>query len=299
MLSSTNVVMTVLCILLSNIAFSGTMGSLDNTSLYSIYAGLGGGYNAVAVNNKLYAFGVSNTYTGSTLTTYGSAGGYSNPLPSSQTTFAPEVQIGFNRFLTGRKDYWGMKASYQFLNAHAVTYNVPIAQYGAYIDAGTGLLKSSTFAGKVVAESTQVNTNHQINLFALAGHSFNNFDLYLGAGPTIFGMQSKIENAFPFANIDGESVSQSDYPVSYSKTMWIGGGVAQLGLMYHFGNFWFFDVNYTYAAAPSNTVRNPIQTIGKKPVASESSTGTLFVNSAQSIAIQTVAITVNKAFAAW
>ena len=61
----------------------------------------------------------------------------------------------------------GIKAIYQFLNGQAVTYNAPISQYGAYVNAGTGLLQSSDFAGNVVVESAQVIANHQINLFAL------------------------------------------------------------------------------------------------------------------------------------
>lgn len=285
------------CAIFSGFAISGTMRAENNMSTAGVYVGLGGTYNSVAVNNKLYAFGTSNTYTNDVLTTYGSAGGYSNSLPSTHSMFSPQVQVGFNRFFTDRRDYWGIKSTYQFLNAHAVTYNVPIAQYGAYVDAGTGLLKSSAFAGNVVAESTQVSTNHQINLFALVGHVFDKFNLYLGAGPTVFGMQSKIENAFPFANIDGISTSQSDFPISYSRSMWSWGGGAQLGMTYQFSPSWFVDFNYTYAAASSRWVTNPVDNIGKKPVAGVSSTGILYANSSQSVSTQAFAIAVNKSFA--
>ena len=284
------------CALFSGVVFSGTMGEIASQGPNNLYVGLGGGYNSVTVNNKLYAFGTSNTYANGSLTTYGSAGGYSTQLPNTVATFSPQAQLGYSQYFEGRKEYWGVKAIYQFLNAQAVTYNVPIAQYGAYVNAGTGLLQSSTFAGNVVAETAQVIANHQINLFALVGHSFNNFDLYLGAGPSVFGMQSKITNAFPFANIDGVSTSQSDYPISYSKTMWVWGGGAQLGMTYHIAPTWFLDFNYTAIGTAHNTVSNPFRAIGKKPVAGISSTGTLFANSSQSLSTQTFSITVNKTF---
>ena len=281
-------------------AFAGTMGPINDDAAQNYYIGLGGSYNSITMNNKLYAFGISNTYVNSALTTYGAAGGNSNQLPSVQSTFAPQVQAGVQKYLTGRKDYWGAKVLYQFLNGHAVTYNVPIAQYGSYVDAGTGRLQSSEFAGNVVAESAQVITNHQLDFFALIGHSFKHSDLYFGAGPTLFGMQSKINNAFPFANIDGVSTSQSETPISYSKTMWTWGGGAQLGMTYHFSSSWFLDLNYTYAATASNTVKNPLLPIGKKPITAGGNTtysnGVLNANSSQAVAVQTLALTVNKKF---
>ncbi len=283
------------CALSTGIAFSGTMGPIGE-STRSVYVGLGGGFNSISVNNKLYAFGISNTFQSGAPTYSGAAEGYSNQLPNVQTTFSPQVQVGFQNYFPGRKEYWGLKGTYQFLNGHAVAYNTPIAQYGAYVNLGTGGLASSAFAGNVLPESAQVTTNHQINLLALMGHSFSSSDLYIGAGPTLLGMQSKIFNAFPFANIDGVTTSQSDLPVSYSRTMWVVGGAGQLGMTYHFSPTWFLDFNYTYGATPYKTVKNPLKSIGKRPVGTSSSTGVLVVNSSQSVAVQTFAITVNKTF---
>ncbi len=107
-------------------------------------------------------------------------------------------------------------------------------------------------------------------------------------------MQSKINKAFPFANIDGVSIAQSDYPISYSNTMWVWGGGAQLGMTYRFSPTWFLDFNYTAIDTGNNTIKNPVLPIGKKPVAGISSTGTLFANSSQSLVVQTFSVTVNR-----
>lgn len=284
------------CALFSVSAISGTMGPVAAEIEHPFYAGLGGSYNSITMNNKLYAFGISNTYTSGVLSTYGSAAGYSNQLPSTQTTFAPQVQAGYQKHFSGRKEFWGFKTIYQFLNAHNINQDIPIAQYGSYTNAGTGLLQSSPFAGNVVAESAEVITNHQLNFFALMGHSFKHSDIYLGAGPSLFGMQSKINKAWPYANIDGISTAQSDYPISYSKTMWVWGGGAQLGATYHLTPSWFLDFNYSYAATSFNTIKNPILPIGKRAVATVSSSGILYANSSQSPAVQSLAVTINKKF---
>lgn len=281
--------------LFCSMAFAGTLGTYNDAANYHVYAGLGGGYNSIAVDSQLYALSTLNTYNLGILQTFGSTSGYSNPLTSSDSLFSPQVQLGFHTFFTDR-NYWGVKASYQFLNGHAVTYDVPIAQYGTYLNANTGFLSSNTFAGYVLAESTEVNTNHQMNLFALIGHSFDNCNLYLGAGPTVFGVQSKINDALSYTNMNGVMTLTSDYPVSYSKSLWSWGGGAQLGMTYYFSSSWFLDFNYTYAATPSTTINNSLYAVSKRPIFGVSSTGTLDVNTTQSLSVQAFAVTANKTF---
>lgn len=93
------------CALFSGFVFSGTMG-VASEEPGGFYAGLGGSYNSITVNNKLYAFGTSNTYSSGVLATYGSAGGYSNQLPNTIATFSPQAQLGYSQYFAGKKNYW-------------------------------------------------------------------------------------------------------------------------------------------------------------------------------------------------
>lgn len=275
-------------------AFSGTMGHSIPCPSSQIYLGLGAGYNTLAVNHQLYAYGENQSFNANgALTSYGHAGGDSNELPSTNNTFSPQAQIGYRKYFGQSNFFWSVKGFYQYLNARAVTYNFPIAQSGDFVDVGSSV-PSNNFSGNVIVESSQINTNHQFNLFSLVGYSFGPHKLYLGAGPSLFAMQSKINRALPFADLDGVRTSESNFPISYSNTMWIWGGGAQLGISYELGSNWFLDFNYSAIGTSSNTLKNPTKPIIKTSANAKTTIGTLLINPTQSLLLQTFAITLNR-----
>jgi hypothetical protein len=269
-------------------------GCVCSSKPFHFYAGLGGGYNSLAMTQQLYAYGENQSFnTNGSLTSYGHAGGYSNELPNNINTFSPQAQLGIGRYLGKSRFFLGCKAVYQYLNARAVTNDFPISQSGNFVDVASGV-PSNNFSGNVVVESSQLNTNHQFNFFAVFGYSFSFWHAYLAAGPSIFAMQSKINHALPFADLDGVRTTESNYAISYSNTMWVWGGGAQLGMRYQFSQNWFLDFNYSAIGTGNNTINNPKQPIIKTTNTGKTTIGTLFINPTQSLMFQTFAITINR-----
>jgi hypothetical protein len=60
--------------------------------------------------------------------------------------------------------------------------------------------------------------NHEMALMPFIGRSFGNSHLYLGAGPALFGTQSKIIDATGFAEIHGTDLDVTGAPVNLSSS---------------------------------------------------------------------------------
>ena len=89
-------------------AFSGTMGHSVLCQTSQIYVGLGAGYNTLALNHQLYAYGENQSFNANgALTSYGQAGGYSNELPSTINTFSPQAQVGYSKYFGQSSYFWG------------------------------------------------------------------------------------------------------------------------------------------------------------------------------------------------
>lgn len=192
--------------------------------------------------------------------------------------------------------FWGGKFSYQYLDVTLSNNDTTIAQSGGFVSTGAAAtLPSSPFTGNYVVQSVQTSVNHDLLLLAFFGNSFKHSDIYLGVGPSLFGMQNKIYNVTGYANLEGVTTNISGAPANFSKTMWVWGGAAQLGAAYHVDPTWFFDFNYTYAITARDTVKysapfTNVTEIGNTQV------GTSYIHSAQHVVVQSVVISINKAF---
>ena len=150
------------------------------------------------------------------------------------------------------------------------------------------------FTGNYVVESVQTAVNHELLLLGYIGHAFSSCKVYLGAGPALFGMDSKINNIVGHADyvVKGQNISGS--PAYLSKSFWEWGGAGQIGLTYSFSPSWFLDFNYTYAATGTNTIKyvSPFT----NTIAGQNTVGTSYINPTQQIAVQSFVVSVNKTF---
>jgi len=280
----------------SGLAVAGGMGSSESKG--NVFIGLGGSYNSVALaNQKLYGKGVSQTFDRDGIhIDDGSAAGYSVPFNNDKNKLAPQVQTGYFKHFMDSALFWGGKFSYQYLDVTFSNDNMTIAQSGGFINTSTTEnLPSSPFTGNYVVQSVQTSVNHDLLLLAFVGNSFKQSDIYLGVGPSVFGMQNKIYNLTGYADLEGVTTNISGAPANFSKTMWVWGGAAQLGAAYHISPTWVFDFNYTYAITARDTVKysapfTNVTEVGNTQI------GTSFIHSAQHIVVQSVMFSVNKVF---
>jgi hypothetical protein len=70
---------------------------------------------AAANTPMVYAVGISNVYNGTTLVAYGHAEGPANPFHDTQSTLAPEAQVGYFGRFADSSWLWGVKFQYKYL----------------------------------------------------------------------------------------------------------------------------------------------------------------------------------------
>jgi hypothetical protein len=128
----------------------------------------------------------------------------------------------------------------------------------------------------------------------LIGRSFANSNIYIGAGPVLFGTDTDINGATGFAALDGAHFDITGMPTNFSSSDWMWGGAAQIGMTYYLDASWFLDFNYTFA------MTREYSTDYSAPFASAADgytdTGTLFVTTRQRVTSQAFAISINKQF---
>ncbi len=289
-------VCTALCLLIfPNLAFAADLGlpAAPDMANGGFFFGLGGSAGSVAFDQHLYAAGVSNVYSGATLVAYGEAGGPADPFHDNQFTLAPQAQVGYLSHFSGSNWLWGVKFLYQYFGTTATDQNVVSPQSGSFTNTGSAPADTS-FTGNVVIRSSQTSIDHELALMPFIGHSFMNGFAYLGAGPVLFGTQSKLYGATGYADINGTHVDITGTADNFANSTWMWGGAAQIGMTYYLDRTWFLDVNYTYAVTAQYTNNN------SAPFSSASDgytdTGTLYISASQRVTMQALAISINKAF---
>lgn len=257
------------------------------------FVGLGGSYNSVKFDQKVFASGVSNVYSGSTLVASGQAGGPANPFHSTQSTFAPVAQLGYMRNLPCSNWLWGTKFSYKYLGINFTEQNINSPQYGSFTNTSAAPV-DTTFTGHVIIGSAQTAVNHELALIPFVGRSFDRSYIYLGAGPVVFGTQSNIYQVTGFADINGTHVDITGTPVNYTNSRWMWGGAAQIGLNYYLGASWFLDFSYSYLVTAKYTNSN--SSLFASMTQGYTDTGTLYVNATQRVTAQSFIVSINKSF---
>lgn len=282
-----------LCTLvLSSAAFAGEMGEASAPEKHYFF-GLGGAYNGANLDRQtIYGKGVNSAYLNGVLQSQGSAAGNSSPFYQNESVFSPHAQLGYMQNFKNGSDFWGAKFSYDYLDAHFSNNPMTIPQAGSNNNVQTQTI--TYFTGNYLVESVQTSINHELLLVGFIGHSFKSCNVYLGAGPALFGMDSRINNIVGHADyvVRGENISGA--PAYLSTSTWEWGGVGQVGLTYAISPTWFVDFNYTYAGTARNTLKyvSPFTNL----IAGQNTAGTSYINPSQQIAVQTVSVSINKAF---
>ena len=255
----------------------------------SWFVGLGGSINSVNFDQDMFASGVGNVYKGGTLVATGGAGGPANPRQSTELTFAPAVQLGYLARFAANDWLWGAKFLYKYPAAVATTPDID-PQSGAL----TTIYGPDSFTGHVAIGSYRTRLNHEIAFMPIIGHSFARTYVYLGAGPALFGTETKIDNATGFADYNGTRTNVTGTPDNFASSQWVWGGAAQIGLAYYLNQDWFLDLNYTYARS-AKFASNFSAPFTHTPVGYQVN-GTLFVSPSQRVTDQSFTASINRAF---
>ena len=269
------------------------MGAASAVPDKHYFIGIGGNYNSVSLEKQtIYGKGINSAYLGSILTTSGSALGTSSPFYQNESIFSPHAQIGYFKYFENKINFWGAKFSYDYLNAHLSDKDMTIPQAGSNYNYSTQ--ETTYFTGNYLVESVQTSINHELLLLAFIGHSFENSRMYLGIGPSLFGMSSNVNHLVGHADYvtQGEVISGS--PAYLAKSIWQWGGAAQIGFTYSLSSSWFIDLNYTYAATARNTIKyvSPFTNV----IGPYNTAGTSYINPSQQIAVQSFGVSINKIF---
>lgn len=277
----------------STLTFAGDMGSASlqssNIPTKGIFIGLGGSYNSVLGDRKINLSGVSSVVEGTELIATGSVRGENVRFRNTQSTFAPEAQVGYFNYFANCEQLWGVKFIYRYLGISSVNQNVNVPQVGTFISSST---ESNSFTGNIAISSSELNVKHQLVLMPFIGQSFNNGFAYFGVGPSLYRTQINNYGISGSATLEGFPIGFAGVPNS-SRSAWIWGGAAELGMVYYINPTWMLDFSYSYAITgnyKSNTIEpfstglDTITTFG----------GTVLTNTSQRITTQTFKITLNK-----
>ena len=277
----------------SCIAFAGEMGAASSIPEQRFFLGLGGSYNYANLEKQtVYGKGVNTAYLAGVIQSEGSAAGTSSPFYQNEGLFSPNVQVGYSHYFKDGINFWGAKFAYDYLNAHLSDKDMTIPQAGSNYQFTTQ--ETVDFTGNYFVESVQTNINHELLLLAFIGHSFKQSKVYLGVGPSLFGMQSKVNHLVGHADYDVPGLVISGAPAYLSKSIWEWGGAAQIGVTYALSSSWFLDFNYTYAGTARNTVKyvSPFTNL----IAGQNTVGTSYINPSQQVTVQSFGVSINTFF---
>ena len=78
------------------LAYAGTMGAITDDLISGAYLGLGGSFNSVKNQQRIYASGQSTSFfANGQFAGTGQAAGWADPSTTNLTTFAPKAQLGY------------------------------------------------------------------------------------------------------------------------------------------------------------------------------------------------------------
>lgn len=256
------------------------------------YMGLGVGLNSTRYNGQmLEATGtsdVTNTATGAFVSS-GTAGGPAVGIDMN-TAFgaSPTIQGGYFEKFKDSSYLWGVKFSYGYLGGTSSTnYLIRVPQYGSYSN-------GTPFTGNAIANSYQKSINHQFSLIPYFGQSFEKGTVYVGVGPTLSQVDTKINNLVGFADINGTRTDISGTPQNFSASQWLWGGAMVLGGTYYFDKSWFLDLSYTISMTQNKTAS--YYSTFNNPSTPNTYSGSLIGSSTGTATTQSIMLTINKVF---
>src|SRR5262249_24718524 len=261
----------------------------------AFFVGGGASYNWVNFGTQdIFGIGTSNVFQNGKVVVTGEAAGPGTVDLDTSSNPAPSVQVGyFQRF--GDTDWlWGAKLEYSYVGTSPTAHRILLPQLGVFTRTATG--EKVPFVGTAVAKSFEARIDHQIALVPIVGRTFlERSFVYIGAGPTLSRIRTKIDDLVGFADIVGTPTDVSGAPVDFSSTSWVWGGTATIGVTWFINRSWFLDANYAYSMTSDHTSHyskpflNPNGLLG--PTA-----GTLVGTSSGNLTIHGITLTINKAF---
>jgi hypothetical protein len=202
--------------------------------------------------------------------------------------YSPSIQAGYFEKFQNSSYLWGAKFTYSYLGGTTATKDfIRIPQYGAY-EGGT------PFTGNAIASSYQKTIKHQISLVPYIGQAFDKGTVYLGAGPTLSQVNTKINNLVGFADLNGDRTDISGAPQNFADTRWVFGATAMIGGTYYLDKSFFLDLNYSFSMTKNKT-SNYYSTF--RNVSSPNTfEGELIGSSTGTATVQSIGISINKLF---
>ena len=255
------------------------------------YLGLGFNANSTQFNDQdVTATGTSVvTDSDGDLVSSGQAGGPAVGIDlNTINAYSPSIQAGYFEKFQNSNYLWGAKFTYSYLDGSTATNDfIRIPQYGAYEN-------GAPFTGNAIASSYQKTIKHQISLVPYIGQAFEKGTVYLGAGPTLSQVNTKINNLVGFADLNGDRTDISGAPQNFADTQWVFGATAMIGATYYLDKSFFLDLNYSYSMTKNKT-SNYYSTF--RNVSSPNTfEGELIGSSTGTATVQSVGISINKLF---
>ncbi|MBM3545168.1 MAG: hypothetical protein FJX44_11840 [Alphaproteobacteria bacterium] len=279
----------LLCSLFVSTARAGETGLRQGF----FYAGAGGSFNWSQFDQALQGVsGITEVVIGPQVLAEGQAGGPYFNFDRDESGFAPDFQAGYIAPLGGA---WqgGLKFTYRYANIDS-SESVSIPQAGSVSTLPPLPPDTIDFTGFVPIRKAEMELKHQFAFLATIGRTYGKTMLYAGAGPALFGTETKFIDAMCFATINGNLINVCGASYSYRSEDWVWGGAAQIGATYELGPRWFLDLNYTFARSRKFKLSYAIDFDNDTGVATSEGSGTL--NARQQITNQAVALTVNRRF---
>lgn len=263
---------------------------------HAFYLGVGASANLANFGTQdVYAVGTSDVFRDGARISSGSAAGPGVVGMGTDTAIAPVVQLGYFQRFTDSAWLWGANLNYTYLNASSSVQNARIPQAGSYTP--TGSSTPIPFTGNAVVQSYQTEVTHQVALMPFIGHAFDAGGfVYLGAGPTLSRMSTKLNGLIGFADTNGTRSDISGAPQNFGTEGWVFGGAAMLGVTLFFDASWFVDVRYTLSATQRQTGNYASTFLNPNGTDGTLINGTLVGSSAGRLVNQGIAFTINRAF---
>lgn len=270
----------------STCAFAG------NVPDSAFYVGLGASASNVSYQNQnITAVGISDVYSTSNgqLISSGSAGGPPvNVNLGSSTTIAPSIQAGYFKKFDESSYLWGAKFAYTYNNTSSTSSAFLVPQYGAF--------GSTPFTGNAIMQSYSSTLQQQIGFLPYLGKSFNDAYLYLGVGPTLSQVTSKVNGVVGFADINGQRSDISGSPQSFTANNWVWGWQASVGGTYFLDKEWFLEAGYTYGMTANYTANMSGPFTNVSASSGRTYTGSLIGAASGYLTTNIVTVSINKAF---
>ena len=259
------------------------------------FTGLGGRLDSIEFGTQnIYGYATSDVFRNGVQVSGGAAGGPGTIEMDSKNKLSPTAQIGYFRRFPSSDWLWGGRISYAYLSSTSTVANALLPQSGSSMATGSGV--SVPFTGNAVIRSYQTSIKDQIVFTPFIGRAFSQGFVYVGAGPTMSRVQTKLNGVIGFADITGVPSDISGLPQNFSDSRWVAGGAVTVGAAYFFDPSWFLDIRYTYAMTSKPTVTYPATFTNPNGVNGTTISGSGYTTSAGRVVTQGIALTINKLF---